>query len=157
MSTLLDDTPVDDNTPPPPYHDGGPVERLPSYRHGLLARHHPYGRQTPSLLLRLLLTPNAYELNDAPMGSGAGDDAVVGLHAGTEDRTGAASSAVVVGEHTNTPSSSSSSSAQVVPSDPASAPENALSSFARSNEPVVSTSRSLKRKRDEFEAQGDPE
>lgn len=41
--------------PPPAYHDGRAIERLPAYRAGHLARHHPYGRYTPSLFQRLLV------------------------------------------------------------------------------------------------------
>ncbi|KZV61691.1 hypothetical protein PENSPDRAFT_285516 [Peniophora sp. CONT] len=55
--------PVLNDDPPPAYHDGRPIERLPAYRPGHLARHHPYGRHTPSLFQRLQLSPSAHTAN----------------------------------------------------------------------------------------------
>ena len=39
--------------PPPAYYDGRGTQRLPAYKEAHLRRHHPYGREEPSLLQKL--------------------------------------------------------------------------------------------------------
>ncbi|VDB94804.1 unnamed protein product [Peniophora sp. CBMAI 1063] len=153
MACSIDVLQHDASPPPPAYHDGGAIERPPSYRHGHLVRHHPYGRHTHNLLQRLLLTPYAYEDYEP---TSLGNDAVVGLYTGAED-SAAASSVVGGGEHTNTSSPASSTSARPVSRDASSSLHDAQSCSPPEYRPIVSTSRALKRKRDEFEGQGDPE
>ncbi|KZV66516.1 hypothetical protein PENSPDRAFT_755631 [Peniophora sp. CONT] len=65
--SIANDPLVITEDPPPAYHDGRAIERLPSYREGHLRRYHPYGRYTPSLLQRLLLSPYAYDFDYAPI------------------------------------------------------------------------------------------
>ncbi|KZV61702.1 hypothetical protein PENSPDRAFT_286307 [Peniophora sp. CONT] len=125
------------DVPPPAYHDGRGIQRLPAYRETHLRRYHPYGREEPSLLQRLLLSP--WPHSQLPE-----EDANAGLRTRVGDGA-AAPASVPLEENTGAVIATSSSSP--------------LSSGPRVNREMsppscrctASTTRSVKRKREDFE------
>ncbi|KZV61703.1 hypothetical protein PENSPDRAFT_759274 [Peniophora sp. CONT] len=147
-------TPIDNDAPPPAYHDGRAIQRLPAYREGRLLRHHPYARYVPSLFRRLQLSPYAYELDYALVPVNFAVNA--GIRVGFGDST-AEGAAVSAAEDSNAPIPLPASSAQAGPSEGAPASHGVLNFPAQTTKPSMSTSRPAKRKRDDFEGEGDSE
>ncbi|KZV61693.1 hypothetical protein PENSPDRAFT_759263 [Peniophora sp. CONT] len=151
MSTLHN-TSFHSDVPPPAYHDGRAIERLPAYREGHLRRHHPYARYEPTLLQRLLLSPHAYEITHTPVPVSFAVN--IGLHIGLEDSL-AEGAAVNAGENSSAPIPPPSSGAQAGRSEGATVSHVTLNSGTQ--KPTTSIPRPTKRKRDDFEGEGDSE
>ncbi|VDB82651.1 unnamed protein product [Peniophora sp. CBMAI 1063] len=150
MSSLYNPPDYDD-IPPPAYHDGRAVERLPAYREGYLLRYHPYERYRPSLFQRLLFSPCGRDFDYPALFTTNDDNAGIQAIAG-DSATGGASVNNV--EDSNALIPLRSSGAQAAPSEASDTSHGVLISPTHVRKHAPSASRPAKRKRD-FEGEGD--